>query len=49
MSLFSYISIISSYTFGELISCLRFYMQPIFINFSPSNGGAFLLAVTKVS
>ena len=38
----------SSYNFGELISCLRVYMPKCLVDFSPSNGGALLLAGTMV-
>ena len=38
----------SSYNFGELISCLRVYMPPIFVECPISNGGALLLAGTAV-
>ena len=38
----------SSYNFGELISCLIFRMPPIFVECTPSNGEAFLLAGTTV-
>ena len=36
------------YNFGELISFLRVHMPPVFVYFSSSNGGVFLLARTKV-
>ena len=38
----------SSYNFGELVSCLRVYMPPIFVECLPSDGGDLLLAVTTV-
>ena len=37
-----------SYNFGELISCLRVHMSPIFVECPPSDGGALLFVGTKV-
>ena len=38
----------SSLNLGELISCLKVHMTPIFIDCPTSNGGALLLSRTKV-
>ena len=38
----------SSYNFGELVSCLIVHTPPIFVEFPPYNGGAFLLSGTTV-
>ena len=48
MSLLSYILVIISYNFGDLISCLRVHMPPILVDCPPSNGGALLLAGNRV-
>ena len=43
-----YVLMISSYNFGELVSCLRFHMPPILVKCPLYNGGALLLASTMV-
>ena len=47
MSPLSYVLIISSYNFGDMISCLRVHMPPIFVECPPSNGGSVLLVETE--
>ena len=44
----SYVLMRIEYNFGELISCLRVHMLPIFLEYPPSNSGALRLAGTKV-
>ena len=48
MSILSYVLVKSSLNFGELISCLRVHMPPMFLEYPPYKGGAFLLSGTKV-
>ena len=38
----------SSQNLGELISCFRVHTTPIFVEFTPYNGGDLLLAGTTV-
>ena len=49
MSPLSYVLIMSSYNFVDLISCLRVQFPPILIECPHSSGGAVFLSGTKVS
>ena len=48
MSPLSFILMRSSYNLGEMISCFRVHMPPIFVYYTPSNGGDHLLGGTKL-